>query len=62
MLTSSAEDAVTPVEQLEEVVHVRIENETVESEPLLQRQPSSSVNHSIPHVHMVHSVLSCIEQ
>ena len=57
VLTSSIEDAVTPDEQLEEVIHVRIENETVESEPLLQPQPSLNVSHPRACFHMVHPVL-----
>lgn len=38
---SHTEEPGTADDQLQEVIHVRIENEYVESEPYLQRQPSS---------------------
>lgn len=37
---------MSPDDQLQEVMHVRVENETVETEPYFQRQSSSVSSHS----------------
>ena len=44
---SDADDSLTPDDQLEEVIHIRIENEHVESQPYLQRQSSAVSFHSL---------------
>ena len=44
VLIEDEEERVTTDDQLQEVIHVRIENENVETEPFLQRQPSSFVS------------------